>query len=132
MQNDWDMPAMSQCGVRCCGHEGAGVVVKLGANVKNWKIGDRGGVKPVWSTCGKCEQCWTGQENYCQNVNITGLTANGMLVGEREQGVANDAKGHISNISPRLRTTRAPYQTEWMIMWQVPLCVAHPRCTERF
>ncbi|KAH7043326.1 chaperonin 10-like protein [Macrophomina phaseolina] len=77
MQNDWAVPPMSTFGTRCAGHEGAGVVVKVGANVKNWKVGDRGGVKPLWDVCGNCEQCWTGKENYCQKGVYTGLVATG-------------------------------------------------------
>lgn len=59
---------MSLHGIRCAGHEGAGVVVKLGSNVTDWKIGDRGGLKPLWDVCHNCEHCWNGRENYCQKV----------------------------------------------------------------
>ncbi|KAI9835770.1 MAG: hypothetical protein M1819_001949 [Sarea resinae] len=43
MKNDLGLPKMSNFGVRSPGHEGAGVVVKLGANVDNVKVGDRAG-----------------------------------------------------------------------------------------
>lgn len=79
MANDWAVPPMSQFNIKCAGHEGAGVVVKVGANVTGWKVGDRGGVKPLWDTCGKCELCWTGRENYCQAGVYTGLAATGMF-----------------------------------------------------
>jgi hypothetical protein len=46
---DLPMPRMIDFGIRSPGHEGAGVVVKIGSNVKNWKVGDRGGVKPMVS-----------------------------------------------------------------------------------
>ncbi|KAF2722713.1 GroES-like protein [Polychaeton citri CBS 116435] len=77
MMNDWAVPPMSATGIRCAGHEGAGVVVKLGSNVKGWKVGDRGGVKPLWDVCHNCEQCWTGRDNYCQKGVYTGLMATG-------------------------------------------------------
>lgn len=77
MANDWAVPPMSTFNTRCAGHEGAGVVVAVGSNVRNWKVGDRGGVKPLWDVCGSCEQCWTGKENYCQRGVHTGLVANG-------------------------------------------------------
>lgn len=37
--------------ISCVGHEGAGVVVALGPQVdsKKWKIGERVGMKPIWS-----------------------------------------------------------------------------------
>lgn len=75
--NDWAVPPMSTFGTKCAGHEGAGVVVKVGANVQGWSVGDRGGVKPLWDVCHNCEQCFTGRENYCQKGVYTGLVASG-------------------------------------------------------
>ncbi|KAI7657290.1 alcohol dehydrogenase, partial [Hortaea werneckii] len=77
MLNDWAVPPMSTFNCKCAGHEGAGEVVKVGKNVTNWKIGDRGGVKPIWDVCHNCEQCWNGRENYCPNAAYTGLVATG-------------------------------------------------------
>ncbi|KAI7240312.1 alcohol dehydrogenase [Hortaea werneckii] len=77
MLNDWAVPPMSTFNCKCAGHEGAGEVVKVGKNVANWKIGDRGGVKPIWDVCHNCEQCWNGRENYCPNAAYTGLVATG-------------------------------------------------------
>ncbi|RDW72805.1 alcohol dehydrogenase-2 [Coleophoma cylindrospora] len=77
MSNDVEIPPMSTFGVRCPGHEGAGVVVKLGDGVVGWKVGDRAGMKPNWDTCGMCEQCWEGKDNYCSNAISSGLMVNG-------------------------------------------------------
>ena len=74
---DWGVGTMSQFGVRSPGHEGAGVVVKLGSNVKGWKIGDRAGIKPLWDVCGNCDLCWDGKENYCSKGVYTGLVQTG-------------------------------------------------------
>src|ERR1700761_3365755 len=71
---------MSFFGVRSPGHEGAGVVVKTGANVKNFKVGDRAGVKPLMDVCGSCHLCWNGMENYCPNATHTGLMCTGQSV----------------------------------------------------
>lgn len=39
MTNDWDAAPMSSFGVRCTGHEGAGVVVKVGSRCgPQWKV----------------------------------------------------------------------------------------------
>jgi propanol-preferring alcohol dehydrogenase len=67
MMNDWTLPKMSEFGVRCAGHEGAGVVVKLGSNVDPnvWKLGDRVGIKPLYDVCHNCEECWNGRK-LCQ------------------------------------------------------------------
>lgn len=50
MLNDWALPKMSVFGTRCAGHEGAGVIVKVGDQVKTLKPGMRAGykVKPLY------------------------------------------------------------------------------------
>jgi len=45
MLNDWALPKMSVFGTQCAGHEGAGVIVKVGDQVKNLKPGMRAGYK---------------------------------------------------------------------------------------
>lgn len=80
MLGDWGLPPMSTFGVQCAGHEGAGVVVAVGDAVKDWKVGDRGGVKPLWDVCGNCELCYTGKENYCQKGVYTGLMKQGCVI----------------------------------------------------
>lgn len=77
MSNDVEIPPMSAFNVRCAGHEGAGVVVKLGEGVTGWAVGDRAGMKPNWDTCGSCEMCWEGKENYCPKAMSSGLVVNG-------------------------------------------------------
>lgn len=68
---------MSTFGVCSPGHEGAGIVVKAGANVKNFKVGDRAGIKPIMDTCGSCDLCWSDKETYCAGVVHTGLMVPG-------------------------------------------------------
>ncbi|TPX12773.1 uncharacterized protein E0L32_000950 [Thyridium curvatum] len=78
MVNDWDTPKMSEMGVKCAGHEGAGIVVKVGARCQDsWKVGDRVGIKPLLDVCHNCEQCWNNKENYCAKANYTGLHSPG-------------------------------------------------------
>ncbi|KAK7533460.1 chaperonin 10-like protein [Phyllosticta citricarpa] len=95
MANDWALPKMSEFGVQCAGHEGAGTVVKVGANVKHWRVGDRGGVKPLIDVCGNCELCWDGKENYCTRASYTGLVATGTY----QQYIVSPAK-YTSPIPP--------------------------------
>ncbi|KAI1619344.1 alcohol dehydrogenase [Exophiala viscosa] len=61
------------------GHEGAGVVVAVGEDMQHkWKVGDRAGIKWVWSTCGECEFCTNGvDELHCPNQKNSGFTAPG-------------------------------------------------------
>jgi propanol-preferring alcohol dehydrogenase len=59
------------------GHEIAGRVAKCGEDVDTFKEGDRVGIQPIWSTCGRCEFCLTGRENICRSKQITGETVDG-------------------------------------------------------
>jgi len=48
------------------GHEGAGIVVEVGPNVRTVKVGDK--VALSWVPfCGTCEFCQTGQVNLCES-----------------------------------------------------------------
>lgn len=42
------------------GHEGAGIVKKIGPDVKTVKVGDRVGFGWIHYYCGRCESCLTG------------------------------------------------------------------------
>jgi uncharacterized zinc-type alcohol dehydrogenase-like protein len=48
------------------GHEIAGRIVKIGKNVRKFKVGDHAGVGCMVNSCGKCDCCKTHQEQYCQ------------------------------------------------------------------
>jgi D-arabinose 1-dehydrogenase-like Zn-dependent alcohol dehydrogenase len=94
MLNDWALPKMSVFGTTCAGHEGAGVIVKVGDHVKTLKPGMRAGYKvcflhqsiqlvisdihqPIQDTCGACELCRGGYECYCAKAVFTGLMCDG-------------------------------------------------------
>jgi S-(hydroxymethyl)glutathione dehydrogenase/alcohol dehydrogenase len=52
------------------GHEGAGVVVEVGLNVKELKVGDH--VIPLYTAeCRECEYCLNPKTNLCQAVRVT-------------------------------------------------------------
>jgi len=59
------------------GHEIVGRVSAIGEGVVSFKKGDRAGIQPLWSTCGRCEYCLTGREQLCQTKQITGETVDG-------------------------------------------------------
>ncbi|CEP64228.1 alcohol dehydrogenase ADH5 LALA0_S10e05424g [Lachancea lanzarotensis] len=59
------------------GHEGAGVVVAMGENVKNWKVGDYAGVKWLNGSCMNCESCELGNESNCPQADLSGYTHDG-------------------------------------------------------
>lgn len=59
------------------GHEIVGVIVKVGENVEQFKVGDRIGVPWLGYTCGVCLYCNTGKENLCDAPLFTGYTIHG-------------------------------------------------------
>ena len=58
------------------GHEFSGEVAEVGKNVEKVVVGDRVTINPI-VTCGKCEQCITGQTNICKNFSLIGLHVDG-------------------------------------------------------
>ncbi|SHG49183.1 NAD(P)-dependent alcohol dehydrogenase [Halobaculum gomorrense] len=58
------------------GHENAGTVVEVGAEVNTVDVGDSVICHPVM-TCGTCRPCRQGEDMYCENVRFPGLTHDG-------------------------------------------------------
>ena len=52
------------------GHEIVGHVSAVGSDVTEHQVGDRVGVGCMVNSCGECEQCVAGQEQYCLRGNI--------------------------------------------------------------
>lgn len=59
------------------GHEVAGVIRAVGAEVNEFNLGDRVGVPWLHYTCGECEFCLAGRETLCVKQQITGVTVDG-------------------------------------------------------
>lgn len=77
MLEDLPLPRMGDYGVHSPGHEGAGVVVAVGHDVRGWKPGDRAGIAPTWDTCMSCELCSSDMECHCPDAVPTGLKVSG-------------------------------------------------------
>jgi D-arabinose 1-dehydrogenase-like Zn-dependent alcohol dehydrogenase len=71
-----------------------------------WKVGDRAGIKWVWSTCGTCEFCTNGvDELHCPNQRNSGFSAagtfqeyaisDGRYTTRIPEGVSDEAAGPI-------------------------------------
>ena len=58
------------------GHELAGVVCEVGAEVRDWQVGDRITV-PFVAGCGDCPECATGNHQVCDQQFQPGFTAHG-------------------------------------------------------
>jgi propanol-preferring alcohol dehydrogenase len=69
------------------GHQVVGTVAESGKGVTKHKIGNRVGVTWLYSSCGQCKFCKSGQENLCETAKWTGKDADGgyaefMVIGE--------------------------------------------------
>lgn len=96
INGDWQYTATLPI---CPGHEGAGIVcevshvpiifldrvteintkLKIGEDVRNFKVGDRVGVPWLYSACGACEFCITGWETLCAQQKNCGFSVDGCL-----------------------------------------------------
>jgi alcohol dehydrogenase, propanol-preferring len=73
------------------GHQVIGEITGTGKNVKKLKTGERAGVAWIFSSCGKCSYCLSGQENLCAGFKATGRDANG---GYAQYMTVNEAYAH--------------------------------------
>ncbi|AEX52723.1 alcohol dehydrogenase AdhP [Rahnella aquatilis] len=64
------------------GHEGIGIVKKIGPGVTALKVGDRASVAWFYKGCGHCEYCTTGNETLCRQVINAGYTIDGGMAEE--------------------------------------------------
>lgn len=62
---------------RILGHEGIGIVEKLGDGVTSLKVGDRVSIAWFFEGCGYCEYCTTGRETLCRSVKNAGYNVDG-------------------------------------------------------
>jgi propanol-preferring alcohol dehydrogenase len=68
------------------GHEGVGIVEKLGTGVTEHATGDRVAIPWLGHACGTCEYCLTGWETLCESQLNTGYAVDG---GHAEYAVAD-------------------------------------------
>lgn len=68
------------------GHEIAGVVTEVGAEVTKYKVGDRVGVGCFVDSCRECDNCRAGIEQYCTGSGMVGTYNAVGRDGERTQG----------------------------------------------
>ena len=89
------------------GHEGAGVIAKLGEGAEAWgfKVGDKVTFEPNLN-CGSCYNCRTGRYNICENLKVMGCQ-----VTERTKGMMADKfvapAGKVIKIPPAMSLKKA-------------------------
>ncbi len=59
-----DVPSVTEG--RILGHEGVGIVEKIGTNVSSFKVGEHVLISCI-SSCGKCVNCKKGMYSHCEN-----------------------------------------------------------------
>lgn len=65
------------------GHEGAGLVVAVGAQVTDVAVGDAVGIKWINGSCLSCSFCLAGEEQLCAKARLmlSGYSCDGKFVG---------------------------------------------------
>src|SRR5690242_890265 len=74
------------------GHEIVGTVTAVGKDVRGFKVGETVGVGCMVDSCGHCDPCKAGEENYCEN----GFT--GTYNGPAQEDHGNTYGGYSANI----------------------------------
>ncbi len=73
------------------GHQIVGLVQAVGADVHQFREGDRVGIPWLYSTCGECSYCRKGLENLCESARFTGYHVHG---GYAEATVVSETFAH--------------------------------------
>ncbi|MDB5176718.1 MAG: alcohol dehydrogenase [Candidatus Saccharibacteria bacterium] len=75
------------------GHEIAGIVTEVGSDVTTHKPGDRVGVGCMVDSCGKCEYCLRGEQQFCVDGSVS--TYNGIDRFENNTPTQGGYSSHI-------------------------------------
>ncbi len=59
------------------GHEGVGIIERLGREVTNRKVGERVAIAWLGSACGECRYCIDGRETLCEKQQDSGYSVDG-------------------------------------------------------
>ena len=79
------------------GHEIVGRISQVGSAVTKFKVGDIVGVGCMVDSCGECQPCKHGEENYCQGPVSWTATYNGPM--KPDGSGANTFGGYSTNIT---------------------------------
>lgn len=77
IEGDWVKYGLPSKSPIIPGHEIVGKISEIGRGVEGLDIGQRVGIQPLWTACGRCEYCLKGFEHLCPSKKITGETVDG-------------------------------------------------------
>ncbi len=104
------------------GHEGAGVVVEVGARVKGISVGDH--VAFIFMpNCGECLQCRAGKPSNCEEGNAANA-AGRLLSGERRIALKGRELNHYAGVSCFAEYVTADHRSVVRLPKEVPFDVA--------
>jgi L-iditol 2-dehydrogenase len=83
------------------GHEIAGIIEKIGANVRGYTVGMRVGVAPNYG-CGVCDICTGGDTHMCRESEALGVTQDGGFAEFMRVPAAAVRQGNITPIANNL------------------------------
>src|ERR1700712_5109130 len=100
------------------GHEGAGIVVKTGKDIKSVRAGDK--VILSWAMhCGKCFQCLEGNQHLCEVASPVAAGGNGYTPGHA------DPSGTKYKGQPLLRSFNIGTMAEYTLVKETALVKNH-------
>ncbi len=85
-RNDWGITVFP-----CCpGHEIVGTVSAVGPQVTKFKVGDLAAIGCLVDSCGECDQCHRGNEQFCRNGYTLTYNGKDRVSGEVTHGGYSD------------------------------------------
>src|SRR5215467_5508032 len=90
VRNEWEnmMPTIYPC---VPGHEIVGRVMRVGTAVKKFKEGDLAAVGCMVGSCGVCENCRDGLEQYCVQIPVLTYNSEDKILGSVTYGGYSDS-----------------------------------------
>jgi L-iditol 2-dehydrogenase len=92
--------------LRIPGHEVSGAIASVGANIQDFKVGQRVFVAPNMG-CGHCRECITGNNNRCANYAALGVTMDGAFAEYMRVPAAAVLQGNVMPLADGLDVAAA-------------------------
>ena len=92
--------------LRIPGHEVSGEIASVGANIQDFKVGQRVFVAPNMG-CGHCRECITGNNNRCANYAALGVTIDGAFAEYMRVPAAAVLQGNVMPLADGLDAAAA-------------------------